>query len=191
MSNTNARNSRTQLRALTESAIFVAIAMVLHLLRFRIMPQSGSVSFILVPLVILSIRWGLSWGLISCFAFGILRGTLLATSFWGWQSLLLDHILAVAVIGFAGLFYRKGGAFPVLAVIVAGALQFAIHWLAGWWIFYEWMPSEFAGMPMVNPMVYSALYNASYMVPSIVGSALIIGILAKSLGKYFRGEDLI
>ena len=190
MQHTNARDARTRLRALTESAIFVAIAIVLHMLRFRIMPQSGSVSFILVPLVILSIRWGLSWGLISCFAFSILRGTLLATSFWGWQSLLMDHILAITVIGFAGLFYRKGGIFPTLAVVTAGVLQFAVHWVAGWWVFYEWMPPEFAGMPMTSPMVYSLIYNASYMVPSILGSALVVAILTKPLGKYFRGEDL-
>jgi len=188
---TNKSRSRTQLRALTETAIFVAIAVVLHMLRFRLpLPQSGSVSFILVPLVILSVRWGLRWGLLGCFAFGILRGTLLASSFWGWQSLVLDHILAVAVIGFAGLFYRKGGTFPVLAVVVAGLLQFTMHWLAGWWIFYEWMPPEFLGMPMTNPMAYSFVYNALYMVPSILVSATIIGVLANPLGKYFRGEDL-
>ena len=187
---TNAKTSRTRLRSLCEAAIFVAIAVVLHMLRFRIMPQGGSVSFILVPLVLLSVRWGLSWGLISCFAFGILRGTLLATSFWGWQSLLLDHILATTVIGFAGLFYRKGGIFPVLAVIVAGTLQYLMHWLAGWWIFYEWMPPEFMGMPMTNPMVYSTVYNATFMVPNILISAVLIGILAVPLGKYFQGEDL-
>ncbi|MCL2564127.1 MAG: energy-coupled thiamine transporter ThiT [Oscillospiraceae bacterium] len=192
MSNTNTHNSRTHLRALTEAALFVAIAVVLHLLRFPVpfLPQSGSVSFILVPLVFLSVRWGLSWGLISCLAFGILRGTLLARSFWGWQSLMLDHVVAVAVIGFAGLFYRKGGIFPALAVVFAGALQFAVHFLSGWWIFYEWMPPEFAGMAMTNPMVYSLIYNATYMVPSIVISAVAIGILTKPLGKYFRGEDL-
>jgi len=94
------------------------------------------------------------------------------------------------VIGFSGLFYRKGGFFPVLAVLMAGTLQFFVHWVAGWWIFHEWMPAEFAGMPMTNPMVYSTIYNASYMVPSILGSALIVGILTKPLGKYFRGEDL-
>jgi len=190
MSSTNNR-SRTRLRALTESAIFVAIAVVLHMLRFRLMPQSGSVSFILVPLVILSIRWGLSWGLMSAFVFGILRGTLLATSFWGWQSLLLDHFVSVTVIGFAGLFYRKGGTFPVLAVVFAGVLQFTVHWLAGWWIFYEWMPAEFMGLPMADPMIYSLIYNATYMIPSILGSAIIVGVLANPLGKYLRGADLM
>jgi len=184
------RKSGTKLRALCASAMFVAIAVVLHMLRFRIMPQGGSVSFVLVPLVILSIRWGLSWGLMSCFIFSVLRGTLLATGFWGWQSLVFDQFLALTVIGFAGLFYRKGGVCPVLAVLLAGTLQYLVHWVAGWWIFYEWMPSEFAGMAMTNPMVYSFIYNATYMVPNILISAIIVGVLAKPLGKYFRGEDL-
>jgi len=184
------QDSRTKLRALTESAIFVAIAVVLHMLRFRLMPQGGSVSFILVPLVFFSIRWGLSWGLMSAFVFGVLR-TFMAGGFgWGWQSVLLDFFVANTVIGFAGLFYRKGGISPVLATLFAGILQYTAHWLAGFLIFYEWMPDEFLGRPMTNPMFYSLIYNGTFMVPNIILSAIVVGILSVPLKRYIKGEDL-
>ena len=186
----NTKINRTRLRALTEAGIFVAIAVVLHMLRFRLMPQGGSVSFILVPLVILSIRWGLSWGLLSCFAFGILRAIMAGGFGWGWQAVLLDFFVANTVVGLAGLFYRRGGTAPVLAALLAGFLQYAVHWLAGGLIFYVWMPAEFLGMPMVDPWVYSLIYNGLYMVPNILMAVIVVGVLAGPLGKFYRGEDL-
>jgi len=187
---TKARTSRTQLRVLCEAAIFVAIAIVLHMLRFRLMPQGGSVSFILVPLVFFAIRWGLSWGLMAAFAFGILR-TFLAGGFgWGWQAVVLDFFVANTVIGLAGLFYHRTGAKAVVATVVAGLAQYAVHWLAGGLIWREWIPDEFMGMPMTNPWFYSLLYNGTYMVPNILISSVAIGLLTVPLGKYFRGEDL-
>ncbi|MCL2569306.1 MAG: energy-coupled thiamine transporter ThiT [Oscillospiraceae bacterium] len=182
--------SRLRLRALCEAAIFVAIAIVLHQLRFRLMPQGGSVSFILVPLVIYSIRWGLAMGLLSSFAFGIIR-TIMAGGFaWGWQAVVLDFFVANTVIGLAGLFYRRAGSAPMLAAFVAGLAQYAIHWLAGALIFAEWMPEEFMGMPMGNPWIYSLLYNATYMVPNIILAVITVGLLSVPLKTYIRGEDL-
>jgi len=43
---------------------------------------------------------------------------------------------------------------------------------------------------MTSPAVYSLLYNGLYMIPNIIISAVILGILVKPLGKYLRGEDL-
>jgi len=183
-------NSRTKLRALCEAAIFVAIAVVLHQLRFRLMPQGGSVSFVLVPLVIYSIRWGLTMGLLSSFAFGVIRTIMAAGFAWGWQAVVLDFFVANTVIGLAGLFYRRAGFAPICAALVAGLTQYAVHWLAGGLIFAEWMPEEFLGMAMVNPWVYSLLYNATYMVPNIILAVVSVGLLSMPLKRYLRGEDL-
>ena len=183
--------SRTKIRALCESAIFVAAAVVLNMLRINVLPQEGSVNFVLVPLVILSIRWGLSWGLMSGLVFGFIKAIMGGGMAWGWQALLLDYFVAYTVIGLAGLFYRKSGIRAVLAVLVAGFAQYAVHWLAGGLIWAEWMPEEFLNMPMGNPWFYSLLYNGVYVLPNILIGVLIIGLLTAPLGKYFRGEDMV
>ena len=192
MSNANAKNkSRMYLRALCESAIFVAIAVVLNMIRINILPQGGSVNLVLIPLALLSIRWGLGWGMASGLVFGLIKAIMGGGFAWGWQSLLMDYFLSGTVIGLAGLFYRQGSWRAVLALVIGGVAQYAVHWAAGALIWAEWMPEEFLGMPMVNPWVYSLLYNGLYMVPNIVICAVVLAILAKPLGKYLRGEDLV
>jgi len=186
----NAQHSRTKLRALCESAIFVAIAVVLNMLRIDVLPQGGSLNLVLVPLVVLSIRWGLSWGLMSGLAFGLIKAMMGGGFAWGWQSLLLDYFLGYTVIGLAGIFLHKSGKWPVMAGIVAGFAQYAVFWLAGGLIWAEFMPEEFLNRPMTSPWIYSLLYNGVHMLPNILICAVILGILAAPLGKYFRGEDL-
>ena len=188
MSNTHV--SRTHLRALCESAIFVAIAVVLNMLRINILPQGGSVNLVLIPLVVLSIRWGLGWGLMSGLVFGLIKAIMGGGFAWGWQSLLMDYFLSGTVIGLAGLFYRQTGWKAICAMLVAGFAQFAVHWLAGVLIWGEWMPEAFLGMPMASPWFYSLLYNGVYMLPNIVICTGLLAILLHPLGKYLRGEDL-
>jgi len=172
-------------------AIFVAIAVVLDQLRINILPQGGSVSFVLVPLAFLSIRWGLRWGLTGGLAFGLIKAIVGGGFAWGWQSLLLDYFVAFTVIGLAGLFYRRAGIWAVVATVIAGLAQYAVFLLAGVLIWGEWMPDEFLGMSMGNPWFYSLLYNGLYMVPNTLIGAVIVGILAVPLKNYFRGEDLV
>ena len=192
MSDANVRNkSRLYLRALCESAIFVAIAVVLNMIRINILPQGGSVNLVLIPLAVLSLRWGLGWGMASGLVFGLIKAIMGGGFAWGWQSLLMDYFLSGTVIGLAGLFYRQGSWRAVLALVVGGVAQYVVHWMAGALIWAEWMPEEFLGMPMVSPWFYSLLYNGLYMVPNIIICAVILAILVKPLGKYLRGEDLV
>lgn len=192
MSNaTTVQTSRTKLRALCEVAIFVAIAVVLDQIRLNILPQGGSVSFVLVPLTFLSIRWGVRWGLIAGLAFGLIKAIVGGGFAWGWQSILLDYFVAFTVIGLAGLFYRRAGGWAIVATVVAGLAQYVVFLLSGVIIWGEWMPDEFLGMAMGNTWFYSLLYNGLYMVPNTLIGAVIIGILAVPLKKYFRGEDLV
>lgn len=186
----NVSKSRTHLRALCEAAIFVAIAVVLNMLRFRILPQGGSINLVLIPLVILSIRWGVGAGLMSGFVFGVIKAIMGSAFAWGWQSLLLDYFVAYTIIGLAGFFRHRANR-AVMACVVAGLAQYFVFWLAGVLIWGEWMPEEFLNMPMTNPGIYSLIYNGTYMIPNILISAVAIGLLAKPLGRYFRGEDLV
>lgn len=185
----NVSKSRTHLRALCEAAIFVAIAVVLNALRFRILPQGGSINLVLIPLVILSIRWGTGIGLMSGFVFGVIKAIMGSAFAWGWQSLLLDYFVAYTVIGVAGFFRHRSNR-AVVACVAAGFAQYFVFWITGVLIWGEWMPDEFLNMPMTSPWIYSLVYNGTHMIPNILISAVAIGLLTVPLGKYFRGEDL-
>ena len=73
---------------------------------------------------------------------------------------LLDYILPFAVLGLAGLF-RKDKQLP-LGITVGCLARFIIHVLSGVLYFADFAP---AGQ---SPLVYSLLYNASYLVPEFI-----------------------
>ena len=89
---------------------------------------------------------------------------------------LLDYILAYGLLGLAGIFSSKE--FSIKNVILGsslGILARAIsHILAGVFFF-----AEYAGD--MNPWVYSGIYNASYLVPELIISIIVISILYKPL----------
>lgn len=83
---------------------------------------------------------------------------------------ILDYPLAFAVLGLAGFFQK----YPVVGVIVGGLARFVSHFVSGVVYFPEYAP------PGMSPIVYSALYNGTYLVPSIIVCAVVIGIMQKS-----------
>ena len=74
MSN-NVTKSHLRVRALTEGAILLALAVVLNYLSgiiFASLPQGGSVTLAMFPLLLYVPRWGAVKGLLVCFAHGTL-----------------------------------------------------------------------------------------------------------------------
>jgi thiamine transporter len=183
--------SKLRLRAITEGAIFTAIALVLSYIEFPIgLAYGGSIDFVMIPIILFSIRWGLGWGLASGFVFGTLKYFLAAGFAINWESIILDYSVAYMAVGLAGLFRnRKWG-------LVTGGLlgclgRFVVHFISGITIYAEYMPDEFLNMSMSNVWIYSALYNGLYMLPNTI-VALIVGVvLTVPLAKYIQGRDMI
>ena len=90
-------------RMLCERRIMIALALVLGLLKVFELPQGGSISLEMLPLLFFCVRWGMGGGFIACFAFGVLQVFIQGAVSWGWQSILLDYVLAFGVMGIAGL----------------------------------------------------------------------------------------
>jgi thiamine transporter len=82
----------------------------------------------------------------------------------------LDYPLAFGVLGLAGFFQNQ----PPLGATVGITGRFAMHFIAG--VVY-WAPLY---APKLNPFVYSAVYNGSYLVPELIVSGIIIYLLQKS-----------
>ena len=103
---------RTKTRALCEGAIMVALATALSYVKLFELPQGGSVCIGMLPIFLYCIRWGWKDGFLASFAYGLLQLIFDGAYAWGPWSMLLDYLVAFAVLGVAGFFWKmKGGIF--------------------------------------------------------------------------------
>lgn len=181
--------SKLTLRALTEGAIFVALAVVLGKIKLFELPQGGSINLAMLPIFIYCARWGFGPGMLASVVYSLLKLALDSAFGWGWQSIVGDYLLAFAVLGLAGLFHAQRYGF-FTGTVVGSLARFLVHYLVGVWVWGEYMPERFFGMTMTTPWFYSFLYNGSFMLIDMI-LCLVIGLLIwKPLQKYIRGEDL-
>ena len=103
MSETVAK-SHLRIRALCEGAILVALAFVMSFIKLYELPNGGSLTPAMFPILLYALRWGLPQGLTAGFVFGLLQLLFDGAYAWGWQSMLLDYLLAFTPLGLAGLF---------------------------------------------------------------------------------------
>lgn len=163
-------NSHKTTQVLAEIAIFTALATVLSLIIIYPLPQGGSITLAsMVPILWLALRRGPIIGLLTGVLYGIIQFMLLPYAVNPIQ-LLLDYPLAFGVLGLAGFFQKN----PIVGAIVGVAGRFVMHFISG--VFY-WAPIS---APLVDPFVYSSIYNGSYLLPELVISGVILYLLQKS-----------
>ena len=175
---------------LTEGAIFVALAFVLSFFKLYQLPNGGSLTPAMFPILLFSLRWGVGSGLGAGFVFGLLQMLFDGAYAWGWQSMILDYLLAFAPLGLAGLFRGKAwGIFPGTVVGCMG--RFLVHHISGITIYRIIEPTSVPGLGTYdNPHLYSLVYNGSYMIPNMALALLVAGLLYVPLKKYYAGNDL-
>lgn len=178
------------IRALTEGAILVALAFVLSFVKLYELPNGGSLTPAMFPILLYGLRWGLCRGLGAGFAFGFLQLLFDGAYAWGWQSMLLDYLLAFTPLGLAGLF--KGKAWGIFPGTLIGCLgRYVVHHISGVTIYRIVAPTTVPGLGTYdNPHLYSLVYNGSYMIPNMLLALLLAGVLYVPLKKYFGGNDL-
>ena len=187
-------NKRLRTRALTESAIMLALAVVLNYLShmiFASMPQGGSVTLAMFPVLFYAHRWGWGRGMLMGFAYGLLDMLLSGGYAWGWQSIVLDYLVAYAALGIGGLFCGK--AWRIFPGIVLGAVgRFAVHYFSGVTLYRIIEPTAVEGFGVfTNPHLYSLVYNGVYMLPNTVIALAIAGALYVPMKKFFAGNDIL
>ena len=67
------QKSRLTLRALTEGAIFVALAQVISYLKLFELPQGGSITVAMLPIFLYCARWGFGPGMLASFVYSVLQ----------------------------------------------------------------------------------------------------------------------
>ena len=168
---------RKQLRTrmLCEGAIMVALAQALSYLKFMELPNGGSLTPAMFPIILFAVRWGLLDGLLAGLVFGILQLMFDGAYAWGWQSMLLDYILAFPCLGLAGLF--KGKKWGIFVGTVVGCFaRFIVHFISGITIYRIIEPTEVLNITFSDPTLYSIVYNGSYMLPNTILALSLIHI---------------
>ena len=185
----SAVSGRTRTRMLCEGAIMVALAQILSYIKIMELPNGGSLTPAMFPILLFAVRWGLKDGLLAGFVFGLLQLIFDGAYAWGWQSMLLDYLVAFPPLGLAGLF--KGKKWGIFAGTVLGCLgRFIVHFISGITIYRIYAPTEILGTVFDEPNLYSLVYNGSYMLPNTILALVIAGLLYAPLKKFYVGEDI-
>lgn len=159
-----------------EGAIVIAMGAVLSMITIFKLPWGGSVTLLsMLPIVVYSNRYGIKQGLVVAFVFSLFQlfqGIGDGLFAWGLTPImliaciLLDYILAYTVIGLSGIFRQKGEWGRICGAIAALLIRFACHFVSGVVIFHS-VGTLWDGFSTDNTLLYSLLYNGSYMLPEI------------------------
>ena len=196
-------------KRLTESAMLLALAIVLELMSKMFIPElpfGGQITLVsMLPVVLISYRHGVKWGLISGVAYALIEmaigsktvaaafqpgyfgdGRMILNAF---IMCLLDYLLAFTLLGLGGVFrnrIKRPGFGLACGSLVALGARYLAHVLSGYILFSGWAEWFFTqegfpgwGMALVQNLtpgvlglVYSLVYNAMYMVPEMVMTAV-------------------
>ena len=172
---------RFSVNDIVEMAMLIALAVVLDLsfLKFRIQPNGGSISFEMIPLIILSLRFGVYKGFIGC---GVVYGLVSCINGgYGLQYYVFDYLLAfgsLAIVGFFRPFIFKknhdtkfsviGASFLSLAILIACTLKYLCHVISGV-LYWE------------TPWLESFIYSATYVPLSCLLTIIVTILLYKPI----------
>lgn len=165
---------REQLRRLTETGLALALVAVLNLIPpIYKLPQGGSITAgSMVPIFYVALRWGGPWGILTG-ALGGLINYWIDPQYYHPVQWLFDYPIAFGALGLAGFFRRA----PVAGIVIGGAGRFLAHLLSGVVFFASFAPKG------TSPLVYSAVYNGSYMLPEVIISIVLTVLLLRAMAR--------
>ena len=169
-------------RRLTESAMLLAVAIVLELVSKMFIPEQpfgGQLTFAaMLPIVLISYRYGMKWGFVTAFTYALLEmaigGKTVAAAFqpgyFGDGTMIgnaiimcvLDYIVAYTALGLGGIFrnkFEKSGTALMAGSLVALGARYLAHVISGYVLFAGWAEWSFTqeGFPAWGAQLVSAL----------------------------------
>ena len=195
---------------LVVSAVLIALATVLSLFQPLRLPAGGGITILsMLPIVLISYRYGMAWGAVSAFIFSLLQmltgfDTVSALFLPGdnqqvwWKALLIcliDYVFAYTALCLGGLFRKNGNPSVALCLgsVVALSARYLFHIISGaifycawaeWW-FTDVFGGEFGAGILSQysgfglALLYSIFYNGLYMIPEIIITAVGAFIVGK------------
>lgn len=176
----------TTTRKLTHSALMVALALVLSMIKLFHLPNGGSITpASMAPIILIALMYPTKWALFTSFVYSLVQ---MVEGFYAPPTqdllsfvlvILLDYVLAFGILGCAGLIARRfktnkilGATLATLAVIFA---RFFCSFLSGILIWGVYAPE---GTPV---WIYSLSVNGSIMVGEMVTTTIVMAVLVKFL----------
>lgn len=177
---------RMSIRMLAEGGIMIALATVLSYAQVYKAPNGGSVTAgSMIPIMLFAIRWGVLPGLTVGATYGVLQ-FILEPFFLNPAQFILDYPLAFGLLGLAGILYHikdnnslKGYTGLSLGVALAILGRMASHVISGAIYFADAVEGQ-------NPWIFSIGYNATYLVPELIISVVVLILLWKPLERIIK-----
>ena len=188
-------------RRLVETALMLAIALILSIIKLFKMPWGGAITLCsMLPIVFISYRYGVKWGTFSSLVYALLQILLDLSELRGISTITLlgslwfDYLLGFGILGIGGLFRNKikNSAVALAAGSAIASLgRYLCSFLSGFILWGSYAEStlqgfgdqvahtildNFSGWQL--SAVYSAIYNGAYMLPELIITfivSLIIG----------------
>ncbi len=163
--------NKTNLQRLTVTAVLLALATVLSLIKIWTLPLGGSVTLLsMLPVFLLAMVYGVKWGLISSFLYAIIQIGVDLAGMMGWGMtatlwvgcIIFDYLLPYGLLGLAGIWRKKGLAGACVGIFLVLVLRFVSHFISGTIFFDIWCPDGW------NVVWYSICYNGSYVLPELI-----------------------
>ncbi|MDE6030488.1 MAG: energy-coupled thiamine transporter ThiT [Oscillospiraceae bacterium] len=181
---------KNKIHVLVESAIMIALAFVLSLVKVFRLPWGGSVTLLsMLPIVVFSIRNGVVSGLACSFVYSLVQLVqgIVSDGLLGWgltpgmlaACIFLDYIAAFTVLGLAGAFRKRDMGGWIGGSIAAIMIRYALHVVSGAAIFAS-AGKLWESLEINNTWLYSAAYNACYMLPEMILTTIGAAVLFKS-----------
>ncbi len=178
------RTKNSKIEKLVTSAVLIALAAVLSMIKVYKLPLGGSITLLsMLPICLISLKYGIKWGFVCSFLYGALQLGLSLGEVMSWGldvrmwigCIVFDYLLAFGILGLSGIFRNRTTPLMLTGVGLAVFLRFVSHFISGAIFFDVWMPEEFS-----NPCFYSLIYNGSYMLPemifTLIGAGIIFGV---------------
>ncbi len=204
----------TKTRRLTESAMLIAVSIVLELLAKTFIPEQpfgGQLTIVsMLPIVLISYRHGVKWGLLAgvCYAFiemviGLrtISAAFLPSSddYMGalaFLMLFLDYLVAFTILGIGGCFrscIKKPGVSLMMGSLVALGGRYLSHIVSGYILYGAWAEYFFTqeGFPAWGAQLVAALSpNMLSLVYSLVynGMYMIPEMILTAIVALFLGN---
>jgi len=163
----SSKSQKLQTRQLVYCAGAMALAMVTSFIKIASLPFGGSVTlFSMLFICLIGYVYGVRAGIMTGVAYGILQFITEPYIFAPLQ-VLLDYPLAFGALGLSGLSRNKKHG--LVTGYVAGVVgRYLCHVVSGYIFFASYAPE---GM---NPMVYTLGYNATYILPELILTVVIL-----------------
>ncbi|MDR0983888.1 MAG: energy-coupled thiamine transporter ThiT [Ruminococcus sp.] len=179
---------KTTTQAITLGAVMLALAFGLSFVKVYQLPYGGSITLLsMLPILIYGLIVGVRWSFAVSFLYGAMQFFVGGESplAWGLNAgtlvvcILADYIFAFGVLGITGFFRKSSYIKQLLGVAFAIFLRFVCHFISGVTIWKNFEQFDFFGNDVVNPYLYSIVYNGSYMLPEMVFTVLAVGVFLK------------